>query len=188
VGSLYQNQGEYPIITSDFLNVSNSYAAHLLYAYGAKRVTLSLELSRERISSFVRNYKKIFNEVPNLEMVIYGRAELMLSKYCPIAKTYKNQQNCLLCEKNQYALKDRTGKTFPLIHDGQCNIKLMHHQAMNLIPYLDELKQADISNFRIEFTIENQMEIKEIMEQYRLSFNHQAIRNSSHYHQGRYLK
>ena len=187
-GTLFQNHGQFPLITSEFFNVSNIYAAHLLYTYGAKRVTLSLELSRERIQSFVSNYSKTFNEIPNLEMVIYGRAELMISKYCPIAKTYKTKQNCLLCEKNQYTLKDRTGKTFPLIHDGQCNIKLIHHQAMNLIPYFAELKKANITNFRIEYTIENQQEIKEILENYKQSINDQIIKSSTHYHQGRYLK
>ena len=187
-GTLFQNHRHFPLITSEFFNVSNIYAAHLLYTYGAKRVTLSLELSRERIQAFVSNYRKTFKEVPNLEMVIYGRAELMISKYCPIAKTYQTKQNCLLCEKNQYTLKDRTGKSFPLIHDGQCNIKLIHHQAMNLIPYLTELKKASITNVRIEFTLENQQEMKEIIEHYQQSINDQIIKSSTHYHQGRYLK
>jgi len=189
VGTLFNNKMQFYMVTSEFLNVSNIYSAHLLYLYGAKRVTLSLELSKERIKSFINNYQEIFGVKPNVEVVIYGRTELMLSKYCPIAKTYKTQQNCLLCEKNQYALKDQTGKTFPLVHDGQCNIKLLHHQALNLIPFISELKKTGISNFRIDFTIEDHHEISNIMSFYQQNIeNSVMIKNPNMYHQGRFLK
>lgn len=188
IGSLNLELGK-DIITSEFLNVSNIYTAHLLFLNGAKRVTLSLELSRERSKMFVQNYKKQFNQHPNLEYVVYGRPELMISKYCPIQKTFKTKDNCLLCEKNQYELKDRVGMKFPLIHDGQCNIRIMHQKPLNLFQYVHELKEAGIMACRIDLTTEKADEIKHILKNYRQSlFDEIIISNPAQYSYGRYLK
>ncbi|MDX9692271.1 MAG: DUF3656 domain-containing protein, partial [Acholeplasmataceae bacterium] len=189
VGSLYRNQQKFPIYTTEFFNVANIYTAHLLFLYGAKRVTLSLELSRERTLKFVKNYQDKFNQHPNIEYVVYGRPELMISKYCPIQKTFKTKDDCLLCEKNQYELKDRVGMKYPLIHDGQCNIRIMHQKPLNLFFYLKELEESGINAFRIDLTTEKKDEIQDIIKNYeKARFFKITIDQPSIYSFGRYLK
>jgi len=188
IGSFDVHQDKH-IITSEFFNVANIYTAHLLFLNGAKRITLSLELSRERTIKFTQNYQQKFHHHPLIEYVIYGRPELMISKYCPIQKTFKTKDNCLLCEKNQYELKDRVGMKFPLIHDGQCNIRIMHQKPLNLFRYVLELKQAGINALRIDLTTEKGDEIKHIIRAYKQSLIEEVmITNPTQYSYGRYLK
>lgn len=189
VGSLYLNQRKYPLITSEFFNVANIYTAYLLFLYGANVVTLSLELSRSRSLSFYQDYVNKFGQKPNLQYVVYGRPELMISKYCPIQKTFKTKDHCLLCEKNQYELKDRVGMRFPLIHDGQCNIRIMHQKPLNLFNYVIELKASGIQSMRLDLTTEKNGEIQDILKTYEKSLIHPVMmKEPSQYSLGRYLK
>jgi putative protease len=145
------------IYTDSFFNVTNQYAVHLLFKQGVKRVTLSHELSLERIKKLVETYETRFGYRPVLELEVYGRTDLMITKYCPIAKTFKTQPNCHLCEKNQYALADRTGQKYPLIHDGNCHLRLLHSKLLNTLMYADQLKALHIWQ-RIHFTTESKEE------------------------------
>ena len=66
------------VISDYYLNIVNDYSISLLQELGIKRVTLSVELSAERIKKLSSNF--------NLELIIYGRAELMITKYCLLNK------------------------------------------------------------------------------------------------------
>jgi len=164
IGSLYHNQFE--VITNEFLNVTNIYTAHLLSKFHAIRVTLSPELSKERIFNFSKLYEIKFNTQPNLELVVYGHIDLMISKYCPIAKTYKTRRDCHLCEVNQYYLQDRMGMKLPLINDGHCNIRILNSKALHLIEHIQELKAARINTLRLDFTIEKYHDVTQLIKTY----------------------
>jgi putative protease len=128
-------------------------------------VTLSLELHQDSIRNFASRYQTKFGVLPNLEMIVYGRTELMISKYCPIAKTMgANKTHCHLCEHNQYALKDRMDYEFALVNDGDCNIRLLNPKPLCLIDSVSFFKEANISKIRLDFTIENRKETEEIIE------------------------
>ncbi len=182
VGSLLNHQN-YPVYTTEFFNVTNIYSAYLLYTYGAKRVTLSLEIPKKGIEEFSKLFIKTFGFKPHLEMLVYGKMELMISRYCPIAKTYKTKPNCQMCEKNQYALRDIKNRSFDLIHDGACNIRIMSDQPLDLISEMDQLRQMGILSFRVDFTTEKEIEIDNIIRRIDLKLT----RNDSFYTIGRYL-
>ena len=167
VGSLMENPDHYPLITGEFFNVTNIYSANLLFQHSAKRVTLSPELSKSRLNEFVDLFKKQFNYHPNLELVVYGRVDLMISKYCPIAKTFKTKQDCHLCEINQYYLEDRMKSKFPLINDGNCNIRILNHKPLNLLEYVLEIKQSGVEKIRIDFTTERKEEVREVIQSFK---------------------
>lgn len=101
IGSLiYKN-----IDSSDFsLNVTNSYTVHFLHTLGVKKVTLSYELSLDEIKEIIEEYNKRYNSNPNLELIVFGRQEMMVSKF-NLNKLYNNQ--------NIY-LKDRYNKVYPI--------------------------------------------------------------------------
>ena len=88
--------------TDTYFNVVNSYYVNFLYNKGVKKVTFSYELTIENIENFIKNYKNKYNEEPNLEVVIYGKPELMISKYC-LLNTYVNKEKvCNECTKDYY--------------------------------------------------------------------------------------
>ena len=86
-----------------------------------------------------------------MDLILYGRPDLMMTKYCPIAKTYKTNPHCHLCEKNQYALEDRLNQKYPLLHDGSCHLRILHSKPIHLFQYMDELKMSKISGFSNRF-------------------------------------
>ena len=159
---------KYPLYTDTFFNVTNIYTIHLLHLMGVKRITLSPEISIDRIQKIVPNFVQTFGYEPNLELEVYGKVDLMITKYCPIAKTFKTNPDCHLCEKNQYYLEDRMKARFPLIHDGNCNLRILHDKSLNLTAYTKELQDLGIT-CRIHLTTENKLETRELLNKIKLN-------------------
>jgi putative protease len=157
----------YDLITDHIFNVANIYTIHLLHRLGIKRVTLSPEMSFDRIKQLIPNFIKRFGYKPSLELEVYGRQDLMITKYCPIAKTFKTKPDCHLCEKNQYALEDRMGLRFPLVHDGHCNLRLLHDKPLHLRSYIQEILSLGIT-CRIHLTVEKGAEIDDVLHAYQM--------------------
>ncbi len=167
--SIYHN-----IIADEFLNVTNIYSAETLYKLGAKRVTLSPEMTKSKIESFINNFFIKFNTSLNLEKIVYGHEELMISKYCPIAKTFDTNPGCDLCYKNQYFLKDRMGAQYPLVNDGLCNIKVLHSKPLNLIDYVTYLYDLGINTLRLNFSTEDYQTTYDIISNYQKAIQKEA--------------
>lgn len=155
IGHIQTKTKSQEIISDEFLNVTNIHSIHFLHRNGVSRVSLSPETNRSVIQTIVHNYILEYGSAPNLEKVVYGREELMISKYCPIAKTFDTQIGCNLCYSNQYSLKDRKGEIYPLINDGICNIKILHSKPLVLIDYIPLLLQNGINTLRLNFSIED---------------------------------
>ena len=64
--------------------------------------------------------------------------------------------------KNQYYLEDRMKARFPLIHDGNCNLRILHSKTLNLIAYTNELHDLGLT-CRIHLTTENKEESEFIL-------------------------
>lgn len=188
IGSLMTRDLNQKIYTDEFMNVTNMYTVRLLSCLGVSRVTLSPELSRERIKKLFQNYTKTYHQQPGLEVVIYGSVDVMISKYCPIAKTYKTKQNCHLCELNQYHLMDRMGLKFPLINDGNCHLRILNHKPLNLMEYAKELMNLGIS-IRLHMTTEDPIQVKEIIDSCQSALKHiPSPISQKTYTYGRFLK
>ena len=170
------------------MNVTNIYSVHFLHLNGVERITLSSETNQYILDNIVKNYFNTFKTFPNLEKVVYGREELMISKYCPIAKSYGTNVGCMLCYKNQYYLKDRKDELYPLINDGLCNIKIMHSRPLVLIDYVFDLIQNGIYNLRLNFTTESYEETVKIIKAYQNAINKLPFNlGIDKYTKGRYI-
>lgn len=78
VGSLIKYQS----FETDFsFNVVNSYALAFLHSIGAKKVTLSYELTVTQIKLIIDNYVKRYKKNPNCEVIINSYPEVMISKF-----------------------------------------------------------------------------------------------------------
>lgn len=152
----YYKNKDVEIISDYSLNVNNAGSAAFLSNLGVKRVTISPELNEENIKNLIKNYKEKYGTNPNFEMIVYGRASLMHSKYCPL----KRLGMCGKCKNGNYALKDQF-ETFPLKFNDDCTINLLNSRILNLLDEIPNIK--GINYFRIVFTTETLDEIKQIL-------------------------
>lgn len=155
-------------ITDSTLNVTNHYSLFSLYNRGVSRVCLSEENTEQNIKLMVKNYYKTFHHYPNLEIVVYGKTEVMLSKYCPISRQEgENRINCDLCEKHQYFLGASNQEKYRIMRDGYCNVKILNSKTNSLFIKIDGLRQLKITNMRLNFNDESYEMTKEVILKFR---------------------
>lgn len=151
-GGIHRYKDSNPFITDYSLNVVNAASCHELYRLGAKRVTLSYELNKSQIDELMRAYEKENDSLPALEMIVYGRAPLMFTKYCPL----KKMNQCGICRKKRFEIKDEHG-SFPIITHEDCTVTILNGKTLNL---LDEMPNIQgIEAFRLNFTIESKEQV-----------------------------
>lgn len=149
-------------ITDTYFNVVNSYSVYYLHSIGTKKVTLSYELDIDYIERLYNSYKTRYKEEPNLEVVIYGKPEVMISRYCPLNTYFGMGKDCNICKSGNYYLIDNKGNKYP-IRSENCSLKLLKPTNINLINNLDRLKNIGINNFKIILDNETEHEIDELV-------------------------
>lgn len=155
-----------------YMNVSNSLSVNFLHNNGVKTVTLSPECSMTNIESIVQSYQNTYKCLPNLEVVVYGYYDLMISKYCPVHKVEKiPTKHCNKCHEHQYYLKDRLGYSFPLVGNNDCTMRILNSVRVNLIEYVTPIRNIGIGNICLIFTIESPIDVKLITREYLNAFN-----------------
>lgn len=94
-------------ITDTSFNVVNSYTVAFLHSLGAKRVTLSYELTKKQIEILINAYEERYKAHPNLELVVEGYEEVMISKFS--LNKYFNNDKLYLKDKfnNLYKIKEK---------------------------------------------------------------------------------
>jgi len=144
-------------ISSDYtLNIVNSDSIKLLESFGVKRVGLSPEalLNELECSKY------------NIEYVVYGRIELMITKYCPVNMILNNDDlKCILCRNNAYSLKDMQGRIYPMLHDKHLTT-IFDHKVIDFSSNFNKLK-GKINNFRIDLFDESYSKAKEIITKFK---------------------
>ena len=155
-GGIYRYRNSNAFVTDYSLNVTNSTACYELHKLGAKRVTLSYELNKGQLKDLVETYYKENDGYPALEMIVYGRAPLLFTKYCPMRKL--NQ--CGICKTKQYELRDESG-VFPILSHEDCTTTILNGKILNLLDEIPTIKGVEA--FRLNFTMESAAEVKRII-------------------------
>ena len=163
-GAIYKNKENNNIVSDIYLNAVNSKTINTLENLNVKRVGLSVELDENNLNHLLKGYKEKYKRNPNLEILVYGKLELMIMKYCPLnALINDGKKPCNLCKSsNEYSLKDRNGKKLRLINNN-CTTKLMDYQEINYIDKIPKLKELGITNFRVDLLDEEPNEVKQIL-------------------------
>lgn len=151
-GGIYHYRKTNPLITDYSLNVVNSTSCYELYRLGVKRVTLSYELNKSQIKDLINGYYEKNDGYPALEMIVYGKAPLMFTKYCPLEK----MNLCGTCKTNNYELKDEHGN-FPIISHDDCTTTILNGKTLNLLDEIQSIK--GIEAFRLNFTVESKDQV-----------------------------
>lgn len=155
IGSLGAYPNNYTVTDYSF-NVVNAESVNLLHNLGANKVTLSHEINKNQISNLINEYYKQNGGYPNLELIIYGRQEMLHTKYCPI----KKMGECGKCKSKQFALKDDF-EVFPLLTSDNCEVTLLNGKVLNLIDEINTLEH--INSFRLAFTTESSNVVKQVI-------------------------
>ena len=124
--------------TGSFLNVYNSYSLAFLHSMGSSKVTLSTELTFDRVEDIINAYHKRYNKHPNVEVIVFGRIEAMISKYNLLKK---------FNVKGKYYLQDKFNNKYPIrIKDDKMII--YNYKNINL---KDDYFSIGVNNIRYDF-------------------------------------
>lgn len=155
-GGIYRYRDSNPFVTDYSLNVVNADSCHMLHSLGAKRVTLSYELNRKQLHRLIEGYCEANGGYPALEMIVYGRAPLLVTRYCPL----KVSGLCGECRKNDYEIRDEYG-SFPILNHEDCTTTVLNGKVLNL---LDEMPSIEgVEAFRLSFTTETAKEVRDVV-------------------------
>jgi putative protease len=172
------------------LNVTNSFSLASLLNKKVSKVTMSPESSVENTFKLIQNFFKNYQYLPNIEVIAYGKADLMLTKYCPITKSegvYK--ENCNLCQKSDYSLYDTDDNQLRLIRDGFCNLRILHYRPLNLIKYIDRIFNMGVTSIRLDFTDETYDETIQIIKAFKNRMKEKSYSiPEKNYTTGRFLR
>ncbi len=181
---------ESEVIADATFNVTNSIALKTLFEFNVNSVCLSIESGLENTRNLINGFKERYNCMPNLEIIAYGRPDLMISKYCPIMKSEGIfRKDCKLCEVDNYTLVNEKKESFPLIREESCNLRILHSKTISLIEYIPEITSLGIHTIRLDFTIETPEEVEMIIKAFQNRLNGMDYRMPlSNYTYGRFLK
>ena len=141
------------VISDYYLNVTNDYTINLLASKGVKKITLSLENDIDKINMLhLDNF--------DTEVIVYGKPELMITKYCLLNKCLNTNEKCNVCQKNNYYLKDND-KLYP-IRTKNCLNHIFHYKNIDLINQVKKI--VNVNTFRIELFEETSEEVIKIVE------------------------
>ncbi len=144
------------------MNVYNSNTLNLFFKY-AYKVGLSPELNPYEINNLIKSYKNKYKTNPNVEVLIYGKLELMIMKYCPI-KQFICKNNCTTCLNKNIYLDDKNGHKFKLLGDNNHYMRVFDYQNIDYINDITYLKNSGVTNFRIDLLDETKEEIIYILD------------------------
>ncbi|MCK5413187.1 MAG: U32 family peptidase [Candidatus Pacebacteria bacterium] len=148
-------------------NTTNWQTAKFWYDQGVKRIVLARELTLEEI-------KEIHLKVPKLELeyFVHGAMCMAYSGRCLLSSwVIGRSSNLGDCAQNcrwQYSLveKNRKNEYIPVEQDGN-GTYLLNSKDLCLIAYLDELKGAGITSFKIEGRAKSVYYLSQIVKSYR---------------------
>ena len=124
----------------------------------------------------------------NIQGIIYGKTELMISEYCPIGSTFGEKSACkdckLACTRDKFTLIDRMNEKFRVMTDVFCRSYILNPNPLNLIEEKEDLLSLGVNSFRVEFRDESYNEVKKV---FRMIRNEEEI-NSKEYTKGHYRR
>jgi len=157
MGGIQRYAATNPFVTDYSLNVVNATTVALLHRLGARRVTLSYELTQAQLEALVAAYRAEQGADAALEMVVYGRAPLLVTKYCPL----KKMGQCGQCRSHSYEIKDEFG-SFPLLAHDDCTTTVLNGKLLNLLDEMNTIRGVEA--FRLNFTTEDAEQVRAVVE------------------------
>lgn len=179
IGLVISNLGHIPLahrlkpleIRGNFsLNVTNSISAKHLSSEGLLSICMSPELNLSQIKELASKASL------ETEGLVYGYIPVMVTEYCPGSTA----EQCSSCKKQgykKYGIIDEKGKLFRVINLGNCRNLFLNSDVLCVYDNLSSIIESGISRLRLDFHIENDEEVFDIIKAYKQRLMSLAIDN-----------
>lgn len=159
------------------LNTANTPAAARLLSLGISDLILAPELTLPRMRDMAQALAEKGHSTATAA-VVYGRLPLMLLEKCAIREVYRGIKPDTVCREicgeNAAVLKDRMGKSFPILREdspcgsGHRNV-VYNSLPLGMSDRMDEIIRAHLSGHHFIFTVETPREVDGVIAAYRKS-------------------
>ena len=137
------------------LNICNYESINTVSSLGLDRVCLSVEVDLDNLKR--TNY--------NTEIIVYGRIELMITKYCIMNMVINNDdKKCSLCQTNKYTLVSQNNNKYPIGREG--HLMVIYSDNIDLSDKIDIIKEK-VNNIRINLYDEDYNETINLINRFR---------------------
>lgn len=160
LGSIYKYSNNNKLIGDYYLNITNHHSIKFLNDYNIDRITISEELDDYKI----KDISKYFN---NIEMIIYGRRELMVMKYCPLKECLNYCRSCKNSQDKFY-LSDKFNNKYPLIRNN-CITHILESSPIDKLDRLNNYIDMGIRYYRLELFDEGRKEVENLIKRFKNS-------------------
>ena len=147
------------------VNCFNQHTAAEIFVLGARRITLSVELTADEMLQLVAPW-----EGNGFDVVAYGRPEGMTIEHCVLSAAFDREpKTCRdLCVRDHVdvALTDPAGYLFPVATDSACRNRLLHSRPIEASEFIPRLWRGGLRNYRLIFNVRNER-VAEITGAYR---------------------
>jgi U32 family peptidase len=134
------------------LNCFNQHTADELFALGASRLVLSIELTTEEIANVTAP-----REGRGFDTLIYGRPEGMTIEHCVLSAAFDREPTTCrdLCVRDHplVQITDPAGYTFAVATDSACRNRLLHSRPIEGSEFLPRLWEKGIRAYRMLFNV-----------------------------------
>ena len=147
-----------------YLNAFNSETLNYFKEIGANTLCISQELNLCEIKETLK-YTDL-----EVEAVVYGYTPLMITEYCPmgvIVRDCKKDKRVAKCKESTYALRNLKDETFRVSQDLFCRSTIYNSKVTCVLDNLEELSEAGINLFRLDFTLEDGKTVTEVINAYK---------------------
>jgi putative protease len=140
-------------VVADYaVNCLNQHTAAELFRLGARRITLSVELTADELLAVAAPW-----EGDGFDVLLYGRPEGMTIEHCVLSAAFDRVPTTCrdLCvqKHTNVELTDPTGYRFPVATDAACRNRLLHSRPVEGGEYLPRLWRGGIRNFHLLFNV-----------------------------------
>ena len=151
-----------------YLNSFNSESINHFVSQNAKTVCISTELNISEIK------ETLLYTNAEIESLVYGYIPLMITEYCPmgvLTRDCKKDKRCDTCNKSIYYLRDIKGEEYRLSQDIFCRTTIYNTKPLFILDDLKTLNDIGINVFRLDFTLEKDNEVEDILNLFASTLN-----------------
>jgi len=148
------------------LNAANALTTDTLFKLGVQRVTPTHDLNGAQITSLAQNVG-----ADRLEVVAFHHLPVFHTEHCVFCRFLSDgtsYKDCgKPCESHKVALRDRNGRSHPVMADVGCRNTVFGAEAQEASRHLNEWLRTGIIHYRLEFVHETAQEVQQITTAFR---------------------
>lgn len=143
-------------VVADYsVNCFNQHTAFEIFATGARRTTLSVELTADEMVEVSAPWGGA-----GFDVVAYGRPEGMTIEHCVLSAAFNREPTSCrdLCVRDHIdvELTDPAGYTFPVATDSACRNRLLHSRPIEASEFIPRLWRGGVRNYRLIFNVRHE--------------------------------